>query len=101
MTVGEMRNEMGAVVEELAALRKRRACLQTKTERINALLLNAQQRIGNAAHQGVVNYSGPPFTADSWPSHEDIVTHIDAIRKVESRIPKLESRLREWGVIGE
>ena len=99
MTKEEVASEMGAAVQELAEIRKRRACLQTRAERMKATLRQGVTRIDDAlAGTRGVRYE-PAMGADGWPTFGHLLSMIADINGTTVRIDELENRLRQWGVI--
>ena len=91
MTEGEMRALMGDTVAELAALKKRRACLRTRRDQYRDVLMQAGR---------VVMGTGEAVLADEgWPSADDIRSLRADLADATERIGELESRLREWGAL--
>ncbi len=101
MTDADMRNEIGGVAEELAMLRKTRACLRSKAERFSEMLDALRARLSDArSGRFGIRYS-TEIPRDEWPTYDEIEALHAELRSVEARIPELEGRLREWGVIGD
>ena len=99
MTENEMTAEMGSVVKELAEMRKRRACLETRAERMMANLHRGVLRIEDALAGKRGESYEPAMGAETWPSFNDLISMIADINATSVRIDALEGRLRQWGAI--
>ena len=84
---------MGDTVAELASIRKRVGCLETKIDSYRRVLSQA----GHALHDSA---SEDGFPHDSqWPSIEDLRRLREELDTALTRKHELKVRLRKWGAI--
>ena len=88
MTDEETARCMGTVAAELAAVRRRIGCLETKIETCQRVLAQAGRALGSD--------EGFP---DTLPSVADLEQLRSEMNEARTRRHKLTTRMRDWGVI--
>ena len=83
---------MGDVASDLAALRKRIGCLETKVEKYQRALSSALKALRNGGEDVFPDEA-------QWPGIADMEELRNELNAARSRRWNLTKRLREWGVI--
>ena len=92
MTKAEENLLIGEVASDLAALRKRIGCLETKVEKYQRALSSALKALRNDGEDVFPDES-------EWPGISDMERLRGELNDARSQQWNLTKRLREWGVI--
>ena len=92
MTQGEETQLMGEVSAELASVRRRVGCLETKLEQYRSLLSQASRALSGDGDEVFPE-------ASTWPTVEELEQVRASLSEARTRRWKLTTRMKEWGVI--